>query len=103
MLSLGKLTRPAPPQTPLRRAMKHLLEMVLTETGLPAPLRVIAQSYFIRATDEQLDAIVDTLENVAVQLRAAQREGTPDMVEVAAVEARALPVAGLGQADGDQG
>jgi hypothetical protein len=45
---------------------------VLGEAGLPAPLRGLAQSYFAQASDAQLVAIVDTLEQVVVELRKAQ-------------------------------
>lgn len=81
MLSLARgLTRPAQPQTPLRQAMKALLATVLTEAGLPGPLQAVAQTYFIRASDEQLEDVVDTMERVVAELRRAQREGYAEVI-----------------------
>lgn len=90
MLSLS-LTRKGPPPSHLRASVNHLLETVLAEAGLPAPLRVLARSYFGQASEEQLIAIVDTLEQVVVELRKAQsldEGGGPDE------SAAALPAAG---------
>jgi len=70
MLSL--LTKPATPPTHLRASIKRLLETVLAEAGLPGPLRGIAQSYLSQASDAQLVAIVDTLEQVVAELRRSQ-------------------------------
>jgi hypothetical protein len=66
------LTKESPPETNLRKAVRHLLETVLKEAGLPGPLRVAAQSYFASASNDQLVAIVDVMDHVVKELRSAQ-------------------------------
>lgn len=66
------LVRPSIPDTQLRRAVKRLLETVLEQAGLPAPLRIAAQGYFASTSDAQLGEIVNVLEGVVKELRNAQ-------------------------------